>query len=72
MDNALTVLPYDKIAASWHARERARLTRKGKTPSFTDGEIAAIAAVNGLVLVTRNTRDFASFSDIRVESWFSD
>jgi tRNA(fMet)-specific endonuclease VapC len=50
----LVVLPYDKAAAHWHARERARLAKKGKTPPFVDGQLAAIAVVNGLVLVTRN------------------
>jgi tRNA(fMet)-specific endonuclease VapC len=65
------VLPYDEHAASWHARERARLTKRGKPPSFVDGQIAAVAAVNGLTLVTRNVRDFVAFA-VRVESWFDD
>ena len=70
LDGVLVVLPYDNAAARWHARERARLVKKGKTPSFVDGQLAAIAVVNGLILVTRNVRDFASFADLRVESWF--
>jgi tRNA(fMet)-specific endonuclease VapC len=48
------------------------LVSAGKTPPFVDGQIAAIAAVHGLVLVTRNVRDFLSFSGVRVESWFED
>ena len=67
---ALVILPYDAAAAAWHARARARLFRLGKTPPFVDGQIAAIAAVNGLVLVTRNTRDFSGFAGLEVESWF--
>lgn len=70
LDAALVVLPYDRSAARWHARERARLGKKGKPPPFVDGQLAAIAAVNGLVLVTRNVRDFAPFTGIEVESWF--
>lgn len=70
LDAVLDVLPYDRAAARWHARERARLARKGKTPPFVDGQIAAIAAVNGLILVTRNVRDFSPFAELRVESWF--
>ncbi len=66
----LMVLPYDAAAATWHARERAMLAAKGKTPAFVDGQLAAIACVNGLVLVTRNVRDFAPFAGLRVESWF--
>jgi tRNA(fMet)-specific endonuclease VapC len=67
----LVILPYDASAAAWHAKERARLNRLGKTPPFVDGQIAAIAAVNDLVLVTRNARDFSGFHGLEVESWFS-
>ncbi|MFB1486507.1 MULTISPECIES: hypothetical protein [unclassified Thiocapsa] len=38
--------------------------------AHADSQIAAIAAVNGLVLVTRNTEDFADFSSLIVENWF--
>jgi tRNA(fMet)-specific endonuclease VapC len=67
----LVVLPYDTRAATWHASERARLSGLGKVRPFVDGQIAAIAAVNDLVLVTRNVRDFSSFSGLAIESWFS-
>lgn len=66
----LVILPYDASAAAWHARERARLGRLGKPPPFVDGQIAAIAAVNKLVLVTRNMRDFSGFTGLEIESWF--
>jgi tRNA(fMet)-specific endonuclease VapC len=66
---SLPVLPYDARAASWHASERARLTTIGKTPSFVDGQIAAIAAVNELTLVTANISDYSNFSELRVENW---
>lgn len=68
---ALPILQYDAQAAVWHARERARLGQLGKTPPFVDGQIAAIAAANDLVLVTRNVRDFSAFTAVAVESWFS-
>ena len=48
----LTILPYDREAALWHAEERARLAAQGRTPPFIDGQIAAIAMVNRLTLVT--------------------
>jgi tRNA(fMet)-specific endonuclease VapC len=67
----LVILPYDAGAAAWHARERARLNRLGRAPPFVDGQIAAIAAVNDHVLVTRNVRDFSGFHGLEVESWFS-
>ena len=64
------VLPYDAPAARWHARERSRLEAEGRTPSFADGQIAAIAAVNGCVLVTRNVADFSAYEGLAVENWF--
>ena len=66
---ALPILAYDAEAAAWHGRERARLGRRGLTPSFVDGQIAAIAKVHALTLVTRNARDFRPFEDLRVVDW---
>jgi tRNA(fMet)-specific endonuclease VapC len=63
------ILDYDRAAAEWHARERVRLGTAGKTPPFIDGQIAAIAGVNELVLVTVNRVDFREFKGLRVESW---
>lgn len=67
----LTILPYDREAALWHAAERARLESRGRTPPYVDGQIAAIAKVNDLILVTRNTGDFVQFFDLKVQNWFS-
>jgi tRNA(fMet)-specific endonuclease VapC len=66
----LTILPYDREAAVWHAEERARLAAQGRTPPIIDGQIAAIVMVNRLTLVTRNTNDFADFAGLTVENWF--
>jgi tRNA(fMet)-specific endonuclease VapC len=66
---AFPILPYDEPAAAWHAAERARLDGLGKPASHVDGQIAAIAHVNGLALVTTNTRDFLRFKDVRIENW---
>ena len=65
----MLILPYDDRAAEWHAKERARLSSKGLTPSFVDGQIAAISAVNGLTLVTRNVNDFKQFLRLKVQNW---
>lgn len=69
--STLSILPYDQEAATWHARERARLTRSGRPPSAADGQIAAIAHVNDLILVTANVKDFRRFKDLVVEDWSS-
>lgn len=63
------VLDYDRAAAEWHAHERVRLEAAGKIPPFIDGQIAAIACVNDLVLVTGNKADFRGFKGLRVEDW---
>lgn len=66
----LPVLPYDEAAACWQAAEIVRLKHIGITPSFVDMQIAAVAVVNGLVLVTRNVRDFECFEGLRLKNWF--
>jgi tRNA(fMet)-specific endonuclease VapC len=68
---SLPILSFDARAAEWQAEHRARLRRTGRTPAYADAQIAAVAAVNGLVLVTRNTGDFADFEGLRIECWFS-
>ena len=63
------VLPYDQTAATRHALERARLEEAGLSSPFVDGQIAAIAKVNNLVLVTRNQKGFARYEHLVVEDW---
>jgi tRNA(fMet)-specific endonuclease VapC len=62
-------LPYDEAAATWHGEERARLEAIGRPAPFVDGQIAAIAHVHGLVLVTTNETDFRGFKGLTVENW---
>ena len=63
------ILAYDEAAATWHGHERARLEGLGRSAPFTDGQIASIAHVNGLTLVTFNVKDFAHFKDLSVTAW---
>lgn len=67
---SLDILPYDEAAAEWHGIERARLERTGRPPTFVDGQIAAIAKVHGLTVVSRNVADYEGFRDVRVQNWF--
>ena len=69
-DDDFTVLPFCQKAAEWLAEERVRLKAKGITPSKYDSEIAAVASVNQLIVVTRNTDDFLVFNDLTVTNWF--
>lgn len=64
------ILPFCQDAAEWLANEKARLKKRGITSSKYDSEIAAVAVVNDLTLVTRNTDDFVIFDGLRLENWF--
>jgi predicted nucleic acid-binding protein len=37
--------------------------------NFVDGQIVAIAKVNDLILVTRNTSDYKNFDAVTVQNW---
>ena len=52
-----TVVPFDAAAA----RETARLIHGTSLDLLEDAMIAAIAKVNGLTVITRNTKDFEHF-----------
>jgi tRNA(fMet)-specific endonuclease VapC len=67
----IPLLPYDERAAEWHANERARLAQIGRPPPFADGQIAAVAQTNQLILVSFNTADYADFLGLVVEDWRS-
>jgi len=49
--------------------EKLRRHEQGLTPSFADAQIAAVASVNSLILVTRNVSDFEHFSGLIIENW---
>lgn len=66
----MPILNYDLQAAQWHAQEKAKLSKIGKTPAFSDGQIASIAYCNNLILVTNNVSDFRDFDNLRIENWF--
>jgi tRNA(fMet)-specific endonuclease VapC len=66
---SFAVIAYDEDAAHWHGIERARLESLGKTSPYVDGQIAAIAYVNELTLVTANVKDFTRFKGVEVENW---
>lgn len=67
----LPILPYGADAGRWFATERSRLIKIGLAPSYPDGQIAAIAKVNNLILVTRNVSDYANFEGLIIENWFN-
>jgi tRNA(fMet)-specific endonuclease VapC len=66
----LPLFDYNLKAAQYHAQQRARLSKVGKTPAFIDGQIASIALTNDFILVTNNVVDFQDFDSLIIENWF--
>ncbi len=52
-----------------YARQKAALRKVGRIVGEFDLLIGSTSIVHGLTLVTRNTRDFESFSGIALENW---
>jgi len=67
--NLFKVLPFDSQAAQKMAQIRARLAKKGTPIGPYDLQIAAIALVNNLILVTHNTREFKRIEELQIEDW---
>ena len=64
-------IPFDDASAEEFGRLRAFLERKGRPIDLFDLQIAAIALVHGLTLVTHNTREFSTISGLSIEDWQS-
>lgn len=62
-------LPFDDNAALVFGELRADLSKKGTPIGGYDLQIAAIALVNELTLVTHNTKEFGRIENLRIEDW---
>ena len=65
-------LPFDGEAAAVCGCLRFELKARGTPIGAYDLQIAAIALVNNLVLVTHNTREFARIPELELEDWEQD
>lgn len=65
----LEVLPFGDKAAAHYGQLRAELERAGTPCGAHDTQIGAHARSEGLILVTRNLREFTRMPGLRVESW---
>ena len=63
------VLPFDSAAARVYAEIAAARRAAGRPLSQTDGQIAAIARSRGMMVATRNVRDFAETGTELVDPW---
>lgn len=68
----IPILDHDAQAAKIHAEIRMQTQKIGNNIPFVDGQIAAIAMAQGLILVTRNTKDFQAVEGLRQINWFTD
>lgn len=62
-------LPYDDVAAKEYGRIRAHLEGLGTPIGPYDMQIAAIAVVHGLIVVTHNTKEFGRIPWLTIEDW---
>jgi tRNA(fMet)-specific endonuclease VapC len=60
-----TILPFDTEAADCFVLLRKQLPRAGTM----DLKVAAICIAHGVVLLSRNLRDFEQIPGLRVENW---
>jgi tRNA(fMet)-specific endonuclease VapC len=65
----LEVLSFGQTAAAHYGQIRVELERAGKPVGTHDMLIAAHARSEGLIVVTRNRREFDRISGLRVENW---
>jgi predicted nucleic acid-binding protein len=63
------ILPFDRQAAEVHATLMAKTSVIGKTPSFADCQIAAIAVVHRFTVATRDTAPFLVMGVPVIDPW---
>ncbi|OGB30477.1 MAG: plasmid stabilization protein [Burkholderiales bacterium RIFCSPLOWO2_12_FULL_61_40] len=64
LDFAKHCLVFDAAAAKNYALVVAARTRQGQPISIEDAQIAAIALANGLIVATRNVKDFENMDGL--------
>jgi tRNA(fMet)-specific endonuclease VapC len=62
-------LPFDDAAADQFGRIRAALEAAGTPIGPYDMQIAAIALVHGLIVVTHNVREFGRIVGVQIKDW---
>ncbi len=71
--NNYRIIPYTKTTADVHSDIMKTLNEKGFSLPYADSQIASVAFVNNLTLVTRNVKDFeiiTKFFPLEIENWF--
>lgn len=63
------ILPFDQRAAATYATLVVRARASGRSIGVADGQIAAIAAVHGFIVATRDTAPFAVAGLSTINPW---
>lgn len=71
LDSGLPVLPFDREAALWLAREAPRHAERAQAWGLIEGQVAAIAATRELTLVSRNRLSYTGTRGLLLEDWFN-
>ncbi|QLE58144.1 type II toxin-antitoxin system VapC family toxin [Nostoc sp. TCL26-01] len=67
--NLFVSLPFNDVTALTYGRIRAELAASGTPIGPNDLQIAAIALVHNLILVTHNTFEFNRVNGLQIEDW---
>ena len=70
LKNQVSWVDFDEKSAEATAQIRVELERIGKPIGSYDVQIAGMAMVNDLILVTHNTGEFGRVSGLKLEDWF--
>jgi tRNA(fMet)-specific endonuclease VapC len=62
-------VPFDDTAANIHSQIRHHLEKLGTPIGPYDLQIAAIALVHGLTVVTHNTAEYSRVPNLMIEDW---
>ncbi len=64
-----TSLVFDDEAADMYGKIRAELEKAGSAIGPYDMQIASIAIVHNLILITHNINEFSRIKDLKMEDW---
>lgn len=67
----VNVLAFDEACAEEFGKLRGQMKRQGVATNPTDLQIAAVAVVNNLTLVTNNTKDFQQVPGLTIVDWLT-
>ena len=67
----VNILPFDSNSAYIYGKIRAELEKRGESLPHCDIQIASIAIVNNLTLITGNINHFRRIISLRVEDWIN-